>query len=113
MDKLSEKILKFIEEHDMQVVDHYNREQYGKNKLDREVEYYTVFAETSAETSILLGKIQPDFSYEQFLEKIVLTTISEAERLSTLTTELEKEKHYIELTADALADELKEIKGEK
>ena len=77
MDKLNEKILKFIEEHDMQVV------------------------------------IQPDFSYEQFLEKIVLTTISEAERLSTLTTELEKEKHYIELTADALADELKEIKGEK
>lgn len=105
---MDKKILAFIEEHDMQFMPHYNREQYSKNKLDREVEYYTVFAETSAETSILLGRIQPNCSYEQFLEEIALTATSRAKMLSTLINEMEEEKYYIELTADAMADELKE-----
>ena len=103
---MDKKILTFMEEHDVQFMPHYNREQYSKNKLDREVEYYTVFTEPSAETSILLGRIQPDCSYEQFLEEIALTTISEAKRFFTLANELEEERYYRELSEDALADEI-------
>lgn len=108
MDRLNKKILAFAEEQDMCIMPHYDRDQYSKKHDDREVKYYTV----TSEHGVLLGNIQPDCSYEQFLTRIALKAIYEAERLSDLVNEMEEERHYIELTADALADELKEIKGE-
>lgn len=61
---------------------------------------------------MFLGNIQPNCSYEQFLTRIALKAIYEAERLSDLVNEMEEEKYYIELSADALADELKERENE-
>lgn len=104
MDKLNKKILTFAEEQDMCIMPHYNIDQYGKPHADREVAYYAV----TSEHGVLLGNIQPNCSYEQFLTRIALKAIYEAERLSDLVNEMEEEKCYIELTADALADELKE-----
>ena len=113
MDKLNKRIREFAEENGLYIMGHYNRDQYAKKHADREAAYYSVFTETGiTETDIFLGKVQPNCSYEHFLEKIALKAISEAGRLSTLTNELEEERHLIELTADALADKLKEIKGE-
>lgn len=91
MNKLNKKILAFAEEQNMYIVDHYDK-------------YYTI----TSEGGILLGCAQPDCSYEQFLTRIALKAIYEAERLRGLVNEMEEEKYYIELSADALADELKE-----
>lgn len=109
MDKLNKKILAFAEEQEMCIMPHYGREQYSKKHADREVAYYAI----TSEHGVFLGNIHPSCSYEQFLTRIALKAIYEAERLSALTNELEEEKLYIELSADVLADELKEIKGEK
>ena len=87
MDKLSKRIREFAEENGLYIMGHFNRDQYAKKHADREVAYYSVFTETD----IFLGKIQPSCSYEQFLEKIALKSISEAERFSTLANELEEE----------------------
>ncbi len=97
MDKLNKRILEFAEENGLYVMAHYNRDQYGKKHADREVAYYAI-----------TSNIQPDCSYEQFLTRIALKAIYEAERLGDLVNEMEEEKYYIELSADALADELKE-----
>ena len=102
MDKLNKKIEKFAEENGLYVMARYNRDQYAKKHADREVAYYSIFTETD----VLLGKIQPSCSYEHFLEKIASKAISKAERFRDLANELEEEKYYIELTADALADEI-------
>lgn len=102
MDKLNEKILAFAEEQDVCIMPHYNRDQYGKPHADREVAYYAVTSEHGA----LLGNIQPNCSYEQFLTRIALKAIYEAERLSDLVNEMEEERYYEELCEDALADEI-------
>ena len=102
MDKLNKRIREFAEENGLYFVGHYNRDQYAKKHADREVAYYSIFTETD----ILLGKIQPSCSYEQFLTRIALKAIYEAERLCELVNELEEEKCYIELSADVLADEI-------
>lgn len=106
MEKLNKKIIEFAEENGLYVMAHYDRDQYSKNikHADREVAYYAI----TSEHGVLLGNIQPNCSYEQFLTRIALKAIYEAERLSDLVNEMEEEKYYIELTADALADELKE-----
>lgn len=101
MNKLNKKIVAFAEEQGMYVMPHYNREQYDN---DREVAYYAI----TSEHGVLLGNIQPDCSYEQFLTRIALKAIYEAERLSNLVNEMEEERYYEELCEDALADELKE-----
>ena len=64
---------------------------YGRDRKAREVKYYTI----STDTGILLGKIQPDCSYEQFLEKIALEAICEAERLSDLIDVLAAEHNEL------------------
>ena len=64
---------------------------YGRDRKARKVKSYTI----STDTGILLGRIQPDCSYEQFLEKIALEAICEAERLSDVITVMEEE--YAEL----------------
>lgn len=64
---------------------------YGRDRKAREVKYYTI----STDTGIALGKIKPNCTYEQFLEKIALEAICEAERLSDVITVMEEE--YAEL----------------
>ena len=61
------------------------------------MKYYSI----STDSGIKLGRIQPDCSYEQFLEKIALEAICEAERLSDLTKVMEEE--YGELCDDYAA----------
>ena len=70
---------------------------YGRNRRERQVKFYTV----STDTGIVLGSIKPDCSYEQFLEKIAINAISEAERLSDLTKVMEEE--YAALCVDYVA----------
>lgn len=70
---------------------------YGRDRKAREVKSYTI----STDTGILLGRIQPDCTYEQFLEKIALEAICEAERLSDVITVMEEE--YAELCEDYTA----------
>lgn len=103
MDKLNKRIVEFAEENGLYVMPHYNRDQYAKKHADREVAYYAI----TSENEVFLGRIQPSCSYEHFLAKIALKAISEAERLSALTNELEEERYYRELSEDALKDELK------
>lgn len=101
MDKLNKKIREFVEEHDMEVMGHFNREQYGKPHADREVDHYTI----RSEFGIFLGRVEPSCSYEQFLETIALSAIVEAEKVADLLDDLEEENYYRELSEDALADE--------
>lgn len=61
--------------------------QYGRDRKCREVKYYTV----STDTGIVLGRIKPDCSYEQFLEKIASKAILEVGRLYNLNDELEQD----------------------
>ena len=70
---------------------------YGRDRNARKVKSYTI----STDTGILLGRIQPNCSYEQFLEKIALEAICEAERLSDVITVMEEE--YAELCEDYTA----------
>lgn len=86
----------------MEVMGHFNREQYGKPHADREVDHYTI----RSEFGIFLGRVEPSCSYEQFLETIALRAISKAERFRDLVNELEEENYYRELSEDALADEI-------
>lgn len=102
MDKLNKRIREFAEENGLYVMAHYNRDQYGKKHADREVAYYAV----TSEHGVLLGNIQPNCSYEQFLTRIALKAVYEAERLSDLVNEMEEENYYRELSEDALADEI-------
>lgn len=88
MDKLNKRIREFAEKNGLFIMGHYNRDQYAKKHADREVAYYSIFTETD----IFLGKIQPNCSYEQFLTRIALKAISEAERLGDLVNEMEEEK---------------------
>lgn len=97
MDKLNKKILAFTEENDLCIIAHYNREQYGKPHADREVDYYTA----KSEHGVFLGRVEPNCSYEQFLEAIALRAIIEAERAVEL---LEEENYYRELSEDALEE---------
>ena len=102
MDKLNKRIREFAEENGLYIMGHYNRDQYAKKHADREVAYYAV----TSEHGVFLGNIQPDCSYEQFLTRIALKAIYEAERLGDLVNEMEEERYYEELSEDALADEI-------
>ena len=79
---LNKKILEYADEHCLYILG-----QYGRNRRAREVKYYTV----STDTDISLGRIKPDCTYEQFLEKIALNAICEAERLSDVIIVMEEE----------------------
>lgn len=70
---------------------------YGRDRRARQVKYYTI----STDTGIVLGRIKPNCSYEQFLEKIALNAICEAERLSDVIIVMEEE--YAELCEDYTA----------
>lgn len=70
---------------------------YGRDRKARKVKSYTI----STDTGIVLGRIKPDCTYEQFLEKIALNAICEAERLSDVIIVMEEE--YAELCEDYTA----------
>jgi hypothetical protein len=79
---INEKIIEYGVAHNLNIIG-----QYGRDRKAREVKYYTV----STDTDIFLGRIKPDCTYEQFLEKIAINAISEAERLYDLTNVMEEE----------------------
>ena len=99
---LNEKILKFENTHDLYIVG-----QCGRDRKCREVECYTI----ATDPNIALGIIKPDCSYEQFLEKIAIKAISEAERLYDLTDAMEAAynelyENYEVLKEEATTEEL-------
>ena len=86
---INEKIIESGANHALNILGN-----YGRDRRAREVKYYTI----STDTGIVLGRIKPECSYEQFLEKITLNAICEAERLSDVITVMEEE--YAELCED-------------
>lgn len=94
---INKRIIEFGANHALNILGN-----YGRDRRAREVKYYTI----STDTGIVLGRIKPDCSYEQFLEKIALNAICEAERLSDVITVMEEE--YAELCEDyeALKEEV-------
>ena len=93
---LDEKILEFADTHDLYIVG-----QYGRDRKCREVEYYTI----ATDPNIALGTIKPDCSYEQFLEKIAIKAISEAERLYYLTDVMDEVYNELYENYEALKEE--------
>lgn len=89
---INKRIIEFGANHALNILGN-----YGRDRKARKVKSYTI----STDTGILLGRIQPDCSYEQFLEKIALEAICEAERLSDVITVMEEE--YAELCEDYTA----------
>ena len=89
---INKRIVEFGANHSLNILGN-----YGRDRKAREVRYYTI----STDTGIFLGRIQPDCSYEQFLEKTALEAICEAERLTDLTKVMEEE--YRELCDDYTA----------
>lgn len=83
---INKRIVEFGANHSLNILGN-----YGRDRRAREVKYYTI----STDTGIVLGRIKPDCSYEQFLEKIALNAICEAERLSDVINVMEEE--YAEL----------------
>lgn len=79
---IDKKIIEFGANHCLNILGN-----YGRDRRAREVKHYSI----STDSGIKLGRIQPDCSYEQFLEKIALEAICEAERLSDVITVMEEE----------------------
>ena len=86
---INKRIIEFGANHALNILGN-----YGRDRRAREVRYYTI----STDTGIVLGRIKPDCSYEQFLEKIALNAMCEAERLSDVINVMEEE--YAELCED-------------
>lgn len=93
---LNEKILEFANTHYLYIVG-----QCGRDRKCREVECYTI----AADPNIALGIIKPDCSYEQFLEKIAIKAISEAERLYNLTDAMEAAYNELWKNYESLKEE--------
>lgn len=79
---INEKIIEFGANNALNILGN-----YGRDRRAREVKYYTI----STDTGIVLGRIKPDCSYEQFLEKIASNAILEVGRLYNLNDELEQD----------------------
>ena len=93
---INKRIIEFGANHALNILGN-----YGRDRRAREVKHYTI----STDTGIVLGRIKPDCTYEQILEKIALNAICEAERLSDVIIVMEEE--YAELCEDYTA-----LKGE-
>lgn len=94
---IDKKIIEFGASHSLNILGN-----YGRDRKAREVKYYTI----STDTGIVLGRIKPDCSYEQFLEKIANNAIFEAERLYRDSEELRQ-------TNEELCKELEFIRAER
>ena len=68
---INEKIIEFGANNALNIVG-----QYGRDRRARQVKHYAI----STENGIAIGRIEPDCSYEQFLEVVARGAISEAER---------------------------------
>lgn len=97
---LNKKIIEFADEHDLNLIGN-----YGRDCRAREVHYFTIWTDSEIE----LGRIRPNYSYEQFLETIATNAIAEAERLYDFTDIMESV--YDELWEDyaALKEEAADV----
>lgn len=93
---INEKIIEFGANNALNIIG-----QYGRDRKCREVKYYTI----SSSTGVYLGAIKPDCSYEQFLEKIAIKAISEAERFYVLTDAMEAAYNVLYENFEALKEE--------
>lgn len=93
---INKKIIEFGANNALNII-----RQYGRDRKCREVKYYTI----SSSTGVYLGSIKPDCSYEQFLEKIAIKAISEAERLYDLTDAMEAVCNELWKNYEALKEE--------
>lgn len=90
---INRKIIEFGAQHELNIVAKRRRE--GRHLTG--IAYYNIYTRDG----VHLGRISAEYSYEQFLEKIAINAISEAERLSDLCDELDRE--CTELCADYVA----------
>lgn len=79
---INKRIIEFGANHALNILGN-----YGRDRRAREVKYYTI----STDTGIVLGRIKPDCSYEQFLEKIASNAILKVGGLCDLNDEIEQE----------------------
>lgn len=93
---INEKIIEFAFKNSLNVVG-----QHGRDRKSRDVKYYII----STKEGIAIGTIKPDCSYEQFLEKIAIKAISEAERLYDLTDAMEAAYNELYENYEALKEE--------
>lgn len=93
---LDEKILKFASENDL-----YIEGQCGRDRKCREAKFYTIFTEDC----LVMVSINPDCTYEQFLEKIAIKAISEDKRLYDLTDAMEAAYNELCKNYEALKEE--------
>ena len=75
--------------------------QYSRFRKNRDLKYYTI----TTDREVYLGKIKPDCSYEQFLEKIAIKAISEDKRLYDLTDAMEAAYNELCKNYEALKEE--------
>lgn len=73
--ELNEKILRFAKMVDLQLVETIGRAGF---------KYYKVFTDCGVE----VGRIDIDYSYENFLEHVVACAVSEVDRLHSVNEEL-------------------------
>lgn len=94
---INKRIIEFAAKNSLNVV-----AQYGRDRIAKEVKFYTIYTEEG----LLMVSINPDCSYEQFLEKIANNAIFEAERLYRDSEELRQ-------TNEELCKELEFIRTER
>ena len=94
---INKKIIEFAAKNSLNVV-----AQRGRDRIAKEVKFYTIYTEEG----LLMVSINPDCSYEQFLEKIANNAIFEAERLYRDSEELRQ-------TNEELCKELEFIRAER
>lgn len=92
---INEKIIGFAAKNSLSVLG-----QYGRDRKAREVKNYTI----STDRRIVLGRIKPDCTYEEFLEVVASRAISEIERLYCVNEEIWQ-------TNDELCKELESIRA--
>ena len=100
---MDKKIESFVEKNEMHLVAQFSRDQYkkGLKAKDRIPKYYTVTSQYGEVSCV----IYPDCTYEQFLERMLSGAIEEAERLSLLCNEIERDYN-------ALCDDYTALKEE-
>lgn len=91
---MDKRITQYIEKNEMNMMPHFDRHQYkkGVKAQDRIPRYYMISSEFGEVASV----IYPDCTYEQFLKRMLGAAIEEAERLTLLINEMEKEEYEVE-----------------
>jgi hypothetical protein len=98
---MDKNIMNYVEQHNMNIVPHFSRDQYKKGCKDKQPKYYLISSEFGEVASV----IYPDCTYEKFLERMLSGAIEEAERLTLIIHEMEKDY-------DLLCDDYTALKEE-